>query len=105
MTSDDRSHGQDGNEILDLPIRGHEIGRSENDHADDADKREQHAPFEALQDFGDLDEEVGELGFFGRCAPGHVDLEHVSEQGRRDVQRQTAEEDGEHESPFEIEQD
>lgn len=79
MAGHNRSHGQNSDEILNAPIRRHEIGRGEHDHADDADEGEQHAPFEVLQDFGHFDEKVGEFGFFGCGAPGHVDLEHVGE--------------------------
>ena len=76
-----RRHGQDGGE---------------------AEAREDDAELEVLEHLGHLEEEVGELDLLGRRAPRHVDLEHVRKERLRDVQRQAAEEDGEHGGPLEI---
>lgn len=105
MASGDGSHGQDGDEIGNLPRIRHKGRQSEHDHARDTHEREGEAELELLDDLGHLDEEVGEFGFLGRRAPGHVDFEHVRQEGRRHVEGETAEEDGEHEDPFEVLED
>ena len=102
MTNRNGRHGQNRHEILNLPIRRDEIARRKHDHARQTEHGEEHAELEFLEHFGHLDEEVGELGFFGGGAPGHVDLEHVREEGLRDVEGEAAEEDAEHECPFEV---
>lgn len=102
MTDGDGGHGEDGDEIFDLPVRRDESALAENDHAGDAEQGEGHAEFEFLQHFGHFDEEVGELGFFGRGAPRHVNFEHVGQKSGRDVQGETTEKDAKHEDPFEV---
>lgn len=102
MTRRDSRHGQDGDEIANLPVRRDEVGRGEKDHADDADGGEEHAELELLENFWHLDEEVGEFGFLGRRAPRHVDLEHVGQERLGDVERQATQEDTQHEGPFEV---
>lgn len=104
MTRRDGRHGQDGDEITNLPVRWDEVCRGEEDHADDADQGEEHAELELLEHLGHLDEEVGEFGFLGRRPPRHVDLEHVGQERLRDVQGQAAQEDTQHEGPFEVHQ-
>ena len=100
MTARHRRHGQDGHEILDLPIRRDERRGGQDDHADDPDKGEKHAELELLEHLGHFDEEVGELSFLGGGAPGHVDFEHVCEKSLGDVQGETAKEDAEHKGPL-----
>lgn len=77
MTRRHRRQRQDSNKILDSPIPRHERGRRKNDDHDKASHTPGHAALEALDDFGDLLEEVGVLGFLARTAPLHVDREHV----------------------------
>ena len=100
-----RGHGQDGDEILDLPIGRNEGTGGEDDHADYAQDGKGHAELEALEDLGHFDEEVGEFHFFRGRTPGHVDFEHVGEESLRHVEGETAEEDTEHEGPFEVHDD
>ncbi len=77
VAAGDSRHGQDSDEVFNLPVRRDERARGENNHAGDTDEGEGHAELELLEHFRDFDEEVGEFGFFGRGAPGHVDFEHV----------------------------
>lgn len=77
MADRDSRHGQDSDEILNLPIGRDEIASCEDDHSDESDEGERHAELKFAEDFGDFDEEVGELGLFGGGAPGHVDFEHM----------------------------
>lgn len=102
MTRDNGAHGQDGDKVRDTPVVGNEGGLGENDHDGDEGAREDHGELELLEHLGHLDEEVGELGLLGRGTPGHVDLEHMRQQGLRHVQRKTAEEDGKEEGPLEV---
>ena len=55
-----------------------------------------------LQNFGDLDEEVGKFSFLACGTPSHVDLKHVSQQGLADVQRQSTQENCQHNRPFKV---
>jgi hypothetical protein len=105
MTRRHGGHGQNRDEILNLPVGRDEGTRGEDDHADDAEDGKGHAELEALEDFGNLDEEVGEFHFFRGGAPGHVDLEHVGEEGSGDVEGEAAEEDAKHKGPFEVHED
>lgn len=105
MTSGHRRHGQNRDEIFDLPVRRNEGTRGKNNHANDTDQSECHTPFELGKDLGDLDKEIRKLGFLRSSTPCHVDFEHVSEQGRRNVQRKASQEDAKHESPLEIKND
>jgi len=77
MTGSDRCHGENGDEICDLPIVGNERCYCEDDHSGDADEGERHREFELLQHLGNFNEEVTELGFLGSGTPCHVNLEHV----------------------------
>ena len=106
MTSHNRRHGQNGHKVRDGPIPGHQAARGcgENDHRDDAYKGKTHAVLELLGNFRYLDEEVGVFHFLGSGTPGHVITEHVREKGRGNVQGEAAEENAEHEGPFEVEQ-
>ena len=106
MTARDRSHWQYGHEILDHPIRRNDLTRRrQEDHANDPDEGESDTELEFLEHLGHLDEEIGKLGFLGGGAPGHVDFEHVREQGLGHVEGQAAKEDAEHEDPFEVFED
>ena len=80
MTDGDGRHGEDGDEIFDLPVRRDEFASRENDHAGDTEQGERHAKLEFLEHFGDFDEEVGEFSFLGGGAPCHIDLEHMREE-------------------------
>ena len=105
MTGRHRGHGQDSDEIRNLPVVRHERRLCEHDHAGDPDKSKGKAELELLDDFGHFDEEVGEFGFLGRGTPSHVDFEHVRKEGGGHVEGETTEEDGEHENPFEVLED
>lgn len=105
MTRRDGGHGQNRDEILNLPVGWDEGTRGEDDHADDAKDGKGHAELEALENLGNLDEEVGEFHFFRGGAPGHIDLKHVGEESGGDVQGETAEEDAKHKGPFEVHED
>ena len=58
MTSADRSHGQNGDEIGDAPSVGDEWRGGEDNHCYDADDGEGQRVLEGFEDFGDFDEEV-----------------------------------------------
>ena len=79
MTDANRRHGQNRDEVLDLPAVWDEAAASQNDHHDNAEEGSAHAELERLEHLGHFLEEVGRFGFFGGCAPGHVDFEHVSQ--------------------------
>lgn len=104
VTDRNGGHGQDGHKVHNHPIDGHDTAQpsaQRNHHEDGADGKG-HAELELLQDAGHFLEESGLGDFLGGGAPGHVVAEHVGEQGRRDVQGEAAEEDGEHQGPFEV---
>ena len=69
MTEGDCCHGENGNEIRDLPVVWHEGCDSEDDHAGNTDDREEHRELESFQHLGHFNEEVGELDFLRRSAP------------------------------------
>ena len=102
VTEDETRVGHDGLELDDVVRVGDEAGLGHDDQAGHGDDGEGHAEPEVLEDLGHLDEEVGELEFFRRRAPRHVDLEHVREDGLGDVDGDAAEEDEEHEEPLEV---
>lgn len=102
MTDSHRRHGQNGHEILDVPPIRNERRYCQDDHTHNTHDRKCDAELEPLQHLWHLDEEVGEFSFLGRRTPCHIDFEHVGQQGLRDVQGEAAEEDGEHEDPFEV---
>lgn len=102
MTRAKRRHGQDSHDIIDAPSIRDKRSLGQDDDAGDTDGRESQRVLEGLEHAGDLDPEVGGFGFFARGAPCHVNLEHVCEESLRDVQGEAAEEDGEHEEPFEV---
>lgn len=105
MTRTQHTQGEDGDKLLDIPTPGDELPFGHDDHADDARERKQDGVLEGPGHLRDLDEEVGEGDLLGGGAPGHVDGEHVAEEGLGDVQGHAAEEDDEHETPFEILED
>jgi len=102
MAAPDRSHGQDGDKVLDLPAVRDERRSSQDDHAYNEEERDGEAVLEPLEHLGHLDEEVGEFGFLGRGAPLHVVLEHVGKKRRADVYRDTTEENGHHDDPLDV---
>ena len=77
---------------VDAPLEGDD-GRAEDDHARDDDPREEPGDPEALEDLGDLLEEVRALDLLLRCAPRHVVREQVRENRLRDGDREPAEEE------------
>ena len=102
MTRSHRGHGQDGDEILNLPVGWDEVAGGEDDHADYAKDGKGHAEFESLKDLRHLNKEVGEFHLFRSGAPGHVDFEHVGQEGLGNVERKAAKEDAKHEGPFKV---
>lgn len=104
MTDRDSAHGQDGNEIGNDPIvRNPPAGiRGQDNHGKNTNQSERDAELELANHLRYLDEEIAELGLLARRTPSHVDLEHVRQQGLRDVQRQTAQKDGQHDDPLEV---
>jgi hypothetical protein len=87
MTRRHCTHRQYRNEIVDLPAIRHKAALCQGDHTDDSEQSKEDAELEPLDDFRDLDEEVAEFCFLAGGAPRHVDLEHVRQQGLRDMQR------------------
>ena len=77
---------------VDAPPDGHER-RAGDDHAGEEDPGEEGREPEALEDLGDLLEEVGPLDLLLRRAPGHVVREAVGEDGLGDGDREPAEEE------------
>lgn len=57
---------------------------------------------EAFKQARNLLEEVDFLVLLGRRAPAHVDAEEMAQQSLRDVQRQTAQEDGHQRDPLDV---
>lgn len=102
VRSANHCHGQDGDEISDFPVVGDERADSKNDHTSNAEDTEGDRVLEALEDPGNFNEEVGELGFLGGGTPLHVVLEHVSEESGGDVQRKTTEECSHHQDPLDV---
>jgi len=102
MTRPNNRHGEDRHEVRDPPPHRNEGPQGQNNHSRDSQEADCKAVLEALEHARHFDEEVGELGFFGGRAPLHVVFEHVREERGGDMQRQPAEEDGEHEHPFEV---
>lgn len=58
VTNGNRSHWQDGHEILDMPTVRDERRDGKNNHTHDANHCEQDTPLEALQHLRHLDKEV-----------------------------------------------
>lgn len=95
MTPAKRSHGQDSRERSDaVPVRDKIITHRQHDHGSDSENRKRERILEVLQDARDFDPEIGELGFLACGTPRHVDLEHVGQEGLRNVEGEAAEEDG-----------
>ena len=89
-----------------MPIPRHPSIRRQRQkhHPSNPRQCKEHAEFESLSDFGHFDEEIRGFDFFRGGAPGHIVAEHVGEDGGGDVKGKTAEEDGEEEGPFEVEE-
>lgn len=94
MTSSNRTHWQNRNEVLDPPAPRHKVGTRKYYHSNNTQQRKRERPLEAFHHLGHLDEEVTRFCCLGRRAPRHVDLEHVGQERGADVQTQPAEEDG-----------
>ena len=107
MTPRNRRQWQNSHKIFNMPIPGYPSIRRQRQehHASNPRQSKEHAKFESLSDFRDLDEEVRGFYFFGGGAPSHVVAEHVGKDGGGDVEGEAAEEDGEKQGPFEIEED
>lgn len=94
MTSHDDRQGEDHAPRVpaNAPLYGHER-RAEDDHAGEEDPRDEPGKQAALEDHGDLLEEVGSLDLLASRAPGHVVREAVREDRLRDGDREAAEEE------------
>ena len=102
MTRPNNRHRENRHKIRNHPTIRNERAKRQDENGRNANEADRKTIFEPLEHARHFDEEVGELCFLGRCAPLHVVLEHVGEQGRGDVEREAAKEDGEHEDPFEV---
>lgn len=102
MAYSNRRHGQNSHKILDPPAIRHKVGRRKDNHTHNTNQRKRNAELEPLEHFRHFDEEVGEFGLLGGRTPSHVDLEHVGKKCLGDVKGETAEEDAEHQDPFEV---
>lgn len=102
MSGDQTGKRYNGLELMNVPGKGNEGRVGHDNQPCNANDGEGHAEPEVLEHLGHLDEEVGELEFLCRCAPRHVDLEHVREDGFGDVNGDAAEEDEEHKEPLEV---
>lgn len=100
MTHDNRAQRIYGDKGIDSPVPRDE--QRADDHAGRHGDAEDKRVLEPLEETGHLLEEGDVFDFFGRGAPGHVDLEEVAEQGLRDVHGEAAEEDGHEEEPLEV---
>jgi hypothetical protein len=102
MTPPNHAHGINRHKIRNLPAVWYERAKCQNTHPNNTEQANRKTVLEPLQHARHFNKEVGEFGFLGRRAPLHVVLEHVCEKRRGHVQGETAEEDGEHEDPFEV---
>lgn len=103
MRKDNRGERPYRDEQPDLPKVRHEM--RQHDHHGGRREAEEQGPLELLQNLGHLLEEGGVLGLLGGGAPGHVDAEHVADDGLGDVQADAAEEDGEDGDPAQVLED
>jgi hypothetical protein len=83
VAEDDGRQRPDGGEEVDAPEGRGDGGEA--DHAGAADDAEEEGEFELLQQLRHLFEEGRVFNLLGRRAPGHVDGEHVGEEGLADV--------------------
>lgn len=84
VRTDGHSHGEDGRKVANLPLDGEDVvpADDECDSQSCEDKRAR----EALDDLGDLLDEVAVLDFLGSGAPLDVNLEEMAEQSLGDVE-------------------
>jgi hypothetical protein len=102
MTRPNNAHRKDCREIRNPPSKRNKLPKRKDRHTRNRHATNRKAVFKPLKHARHFDEEVAEFCFLGGGAPLHVVLEHVCEQRGGYVQRQAAEEDGEHEYPFEV---
>jgi hypothetical protein len=100
MANDSNGHGDNSRNPLDIPAPGRRSPQVNHDAGNDGQK--QVHPLEVLEDLRDLLEEVRILLLLGGRAPLHVNVQEMGEDGAVQVERQPAEEDGEHGHPFEV---
>ena len=100
MAHHDHGERENGRECVNLPAPGEgEIAR---DHEARAAEAEDKGELEAAQDSQRFLAEIDLLGLLSCGAPRHIDLEEVREQGLREMERETAHEDGEHGNPLDV---
>jgi hypothetical protein len=80
MTRPHHRHREDRHEIRDPPAHGHKRCDSEDNDSHNTKQTDCKAEFEPAKHPRNFNEEVGELGFLGRCSPLHIVLEHVRKQ-------------------------
>lgn len=90
----------DGDESVDLPEIGSEL--REHNHHCCAEEAEDEGTLEVLNQLRDFLEEGCVFGFLAGSSPRHIDAEEVGEDSLRDVQRDTAQEDGKKRDPGEV---
>lgn len=88
---------------MNAPVVRHKGCFGQNDHPGNTNHAESKREPEPPQGLGHLDEEIGEFQSLCRGLPGHVDFEHVGQQGLGDVGGDAAEEDEEGEEVFDVE--
>jgi hypothetical protein len=87
---------------MDSPVVRDEATLGHDNHSRDSDDGKAHAEPKVLENLGYFNEEIREFQLFGGGAPRHVDLEHVGQEGLRQMDGDTTKEDEEAEEPLEI---
>jgi hypothetical protein len=100
VVADNQSHGEHGGNDADLPVLGND--ESHDDHGGRHANAESECVLELLDDIGDSLPEGDVFEFLGGSSPLHIDAEEMTEERLRDVERNTAEEDGQERDPLEV---
>jgi hypothetical protein len=88
------------NERRDLPIPWQ--GNCASDHNSCADEAKYKGKFESFEEARKFFKERSVFDFLRSSSPGHIDFEEVAEEGLRDVEGYSAEEDTHEEKPFKV---
>ena len=97
VTPKDQDHRDQHRQVI-HPILDRHDGCRGKHHAHEREERNQHLLPEALEDFGQLFEEVGLFDGFRGGGPAHIDPERVGDEGGGDGDGEAGEEDGEEQS-------
>ena len=103
MADNNRTQRVNRHEISNPPLPRHR--RRPRNHNARTRKAKHKRPLESPQQPRKFFEERRVFDFFSGGAPTHVNLEEMADEGLRDVNGDSAEEDGEEEEPFEILED